>query len=135
MTPDTAMLHGMPRQKESPSVFGGRLIAARRTRNITQTQLALAIGSTQRAISYYEAEGGNPPMEVAAKIAKALNTTADDLLGLAEANDQPEPATTDERRLWRRFRQLLTLPEKDRRAVMRMLDSLAKGRPEERAAG
>ena len=126
MTPETAMLTDMSRQKESPSVFGTRLIAARRVRNMTQTQLANAIGSTQRAISYYEAEGGNPPMEVAAKIAKALGTTADDLLGLLDTAETPTPETTDERRVWRRFRQLMSLPEKDRRAVLRMLDSLTK---------
>jgi transcriptional regulator with XRE-family HTH domain len=126
MTPETAMLIRMPRQKESPSVFGTRMIAARKARGITQTQLAHAIGSTQRAISYYEAEGGNPPMEVAAKIAKALGTTADDLLGLLDTAENHAPETTDERRLWRRFRQLLSLPEKDRRAVLRMLDSLTK---------
>jgi transcriptional regulator with XRE-family HTH domain len=131
------MLRLMPRQKESPSVFGARLIAARRARNVTQVQLAHAIGSTQRAISYYEAEGGNPALDVVSKLAKALDTTADDLLGLSEASEQPAPTTTDERRLWKRFRQLLTLPEKDRRAVLRMLDSLAqaKGRPDNRAAG
>ena len=82
-----------------------------------------------RAISYYEAEGGNPAPDIVAKMATALGTTADVLLGLAtEAADQPEPATVDERRLWRRFRQLLTLPEKDRRAVLRMLDTMTKAR-------
>ena len=65
-------------------------------------------------------------MEVAAKIAKALGTTADDLLGLIDTAETPAPGTTDERRTWKRFRQLMTLPEKDRRAVLRMLDSLAK---------
>ena len=69
---------------------------------------------------------GNPPMEVAAKIAKALGTTADDLLGLLDTAETPTPETTDERRVWRRFRQLMSLPEKDRRAVLRMLDSLTK---------
>ena len=133
MTPPTAMLIGMPRQKESPSVFGARLIAARRARGVTQTQLANAIGSTQRAISYYEAEGGNPPMEVAAKLATALGTTADELLGIATPDTDATPDTTDERRLWRRFRQLLNLPEKDRRAVLRMLDSLAKANPPDHA--
>ena len=127
------MLTGMPQQKESPSIFGARLIAARRARGVTQTQLAVAIGSTQRAISYYEAEGGNPPMEVAAKLAKALGTTADDLLGIAEPDDTAAPESTDERRLWRRFRQLLNLPEKDRRAVLRMLDSLAKANASDHA--
>jgi len=124
----------MPNQKEPTTVFGTRLLAARRARGLTQTQLADVIGSTQKAISYYEATSGNPSGDVITRIAKALGTTADDLLGLTETNDHPAPATTDERRLWRRFRQLLALPEKDRRAVMRMLDSLAKGRPDERAA-
>lgn len=121
------MLRLMPRQKESPSAFGARLITARRSRNMTQVQLAHAIGSTQRAISYYEAEGGNPGPDIVAKMATALGTTADVLLGLAtDATDQAEPTTVDERRLWRRFRQLLTLPEKDRRAVLRMLDTMTK---------
>jgi len=46
--------------------------------------------------------------------------------GLTEATDQTTPQSGDERRLWRRFRQLITLPEKDRRAVMRMLDTMTK---------
>jgi len=117
---------GMPNQKEPTTIFGARLLAARRSRGITQTQLADLIGSTQKAISYYEATGGNPSSDVITKVAKALNTTADDLLGLTEATDQATPQSGDERRLWRRFRQLITLPEKDRRAVMRMLDTMTK---------
>ncbi len=120
------MLARMPSQKEPQTVFGARLIAARRARAITQTQLAQAIGSTQRAISYYEAEGGNPSLDVVTKLAKTLGTTADDLLGIVAESEPASTETTDERRLWRRFRQLLTLPEKDRRAVLRMLDSLSK---------
>ena len=72
-------------------------------------------------------------MEVAAKLAKALGTTADDLLGIAGPDDTTAPESTDERRLWRRFRQLLNLPEKDRRAVLRMLDSLAKANTSDHA--
>ena len=120
------MLRLMPSQKQSPSVFGSRLIAARRSRGITQVQLAQSLGMTQAAISYYEAEGGNPPLDVVVKLATALNTSADDLLGITKPIDGVPVESTDERRLWRRFRQLLTLPEKDRRAVLRMLDSLAK---------
>ena len=121
------MINAMPRQKEPKTVFGARLIAARRARGMTQIQLAEAIHSTQRAISYYEAEGGNPDLDIVTQLAQALGTTTDDLLGVSPANVHlPEPETVDERRLWRRFRQLVHLPEKDRRAVLRMLDSLAK---------
>ena len=75
---------------------------------------------------YYEAAGGNPSAEIIIKLAKALDTTADDLLGLLDTAEQPAAETTDERRVWKRFRQLMSLPEKDRRAVLRMLDSLTK---------
>ncbi|MDA3962603.1 MAG: helix-turn-helix transcriptional regulator [Planctomycetota bacterium] len=121
------MIARMPRQKEPQTVFGARLIEARRRRGMTQIELAEAIGSTQRAISYYEVQGGNPDLEVVAQLAKALGTTSDELLGLDSTESyEPEFQTVNERRLWRRFRKLLNLPEKDRRAVLRMLDSLDK---------
>ena len=125
-----AMLARMPNQKEPTTIFGTRLLAARRARGLTQTQLAEGIGATQKAISYYEATGGNPSADVVTKLSKALGVTTDDLLGLTQPQEPgAEPTTPDEKRLWRRFRQLLALPEKDRRAVMRMLDSLTKAQP------
>ena len=127
MSTPPARLTVMPSQKEPATVFGARLIAARRARGLTQVQLAEAIGSTQRAISYYEATGGNATVDAVIKLAKALDTTSDNLLGITpESTEQPEPETADERRLWRRFRQLVALPEKDRRAIFRTLDSMAK---------
>ncbi|MDE3106064.1 MAG: helix-turn-helix transcriptional regulator [Acidobacteriota bacterium] len=40
--------------------FGQRLIALRKERDMTQVQLAKATQVTQRAISYYETDGGSP---------------------------------------------------------------------------
>jgi len=121
------MLDCMPSQKEPKTPFGARLIAKRREKGMTQVQLAQAAETTQRAISFYEAGGGNPTADSVARLAKALCATTDELLGLTQANDQATaPTTPDERRLWRRFRQLVTLPEKDRRAVLRMLDTMTK---------
>jgi len=40
------------------------------------------------------------------------------------------PTTSLEaRRYWRRFQQLMELPEKDQRAVFRLLDTMSKARP------
>jgi transcriptional regulator with XRE-family HTH domain len=120
-----AMLDPMPAQKPPMTVFGARLIAARKARGMTQSQLADAIGTVQQTISLYESTGGNPTADILTKLAKQLDTTVDTLLGISE----PPAAlanTTEEQRIWRRFRQLLTLPERDRRAVLRMLDSLTK---------
>ena len=116
----------MPRQKEPSTVFGARLLALRRARGLTQTQLAELIDSTQRAISYYEASGGNPDLPIVAKLAAALGVTTDELLGTDQESPAESCMDTAERRTWRRFKQLIALPEKDRRAVLRMLDSLSK---------
>jgi transcriptional regulator with XRE-family HTH domain len=121
------MLADMPTQKSPSSAFGAGLIAARKARGITQVQLAEALGTTQRMVSYYEAEGGNPPLETVIAIARALKTTPDQLLGF-RSPDEPA-ATAEERRLWRRFRQTRALPEKDQRAIFRMLDTMAKVTP------
>jgi transcriptional regulator with XRE-family HTH domain len=114
-------------RKAYPSDFGKRLAELRRQRGLTQVQLAEAIDSTQRAISYYENHTGYPPAPVVAQLAQALEVSTDELLGLrssrraraARQNDNPEV-----RRMWKKFQQLLTLPEKDRRAVMRLVNSL-----------
>ena len=49
---------------------------------MTQVQLAKAARVTQRAISYYETDGGSPPGPVVAQLAQALKVTADQLLGI-----------------------------------------------------
>ena len=51
----------MPAKKEPHTAFGKRLFALRKTRGLTQVQLADALGTTQRVISYYETEAELPP--------------------------------------------------------------------------
>jgi len=61
----------MPRKKSEPSPFGQRLEALRKTRGLTQLQVAKALGTTQRTVSYYENQGGSPPAHVVITIATA----------------------------------------------------------------
>lgn len=123
------MVGVMPRKTRTGSQFGERLSALRKARGLTQVQLAEAINSTQRAISYYENEAGYPPAPVIADLARALNISADELLGLSPAATSARAAATadvgTQQRVWKKFQQLLTLPEKDQRAVIRLVNSLA----------
>ena len=68
-----------------------------------------------------------PPPAVIIDLAKALQVSADELLGL-ETPKRPRRAESigspDVQRLWKKFRQVLSLPEKDQRAIMRMINSL-----------
>jgi transcriptional regulator with XRE-family HTH domain len=119
----------MPRKVQPASAFGERLARLRAERGITQGQLAERIGSSQRAISAYETVAEYPPTAVVVEIAKALKVSADELLGL---KPPPKAARTQEdpevRHLWKKFQQVLSLPEKDRRAVIRLVNSLVAGR-------
>jgi len=130
------MLAPMPTQKNPATAFGRRLIAIRKARGLTQTQLADLVGVKQSSISYHETEGDAPSGEMLMHLATALKTTVDELLGAAPA--APRRATTPEagpgldpraRRYWRRFQRLMELPEKDRRAVFRMLDTMGRAKP------
>lgn len=63
----------------------GERIAQRRTElHISQEALAELVGSTQRQVSKYENGVNKPTSEVLAKMADALQTSADWLLGRTE---------------------------------------------------
>jgi transcriptional regulator with XRE-family HTH domain len=103
-------------------------------RGLTQADLAELIGSTQRNVSHYETVAEYPPTDVLVKIATVLKASADELLGLKPPKQPPKPKEDPEtKRLWRRFQQLLSLPEKDQRAVIRLINSLVGGRSDDDA--
>jgi transcriptional regulator with XRE-family HTH domain len=123
------MVFTMPRKKQPPpnsTGFGARLAELRRARSITQVQLAQAAGTTQRAISYYENEAGYPPVDAIIRLAEALEVSADELLGLKNGKAKKGEEEPQVKRLWKKFRQVADLPEKDQRAVIRLINSLAK---------
>lgn len=98
---------------------------------MTQTQLAQVSGCTQRAISYYETEATYPPAPVVAQLARALNVTTDELLGLDARKAKSREGSVDLsdpelRRLWKHFQKVRELPEKDQRAVLRLIASLSR---------
>jgi len=124
----------MPRKKAQESGFGERLVALRKARGLTQVQLADAAGTTQRAISYYENHEGYPPAPALIELAKALGVTTDTLLGVAPMKARRDDLDEEARRLWRQFRQVGDLPERDQRAVIRLINSLAAAKEARRSA-
>jgi transcriptional regulator with XRE-family HTH domain len=117
----------MPKQKEPTTDFGMRLIALRQARGMTQIQLAAAIDSTQRAISYYETGGGYPAPQVLVALAQVLHVTSDELLGLkpVKKDHAPEIITPETRKLWKTFQKVAELPERDQKGAVRLINSLA----------
>lgn len=127
----------MSSKKTPPTPFAARLYEARLARGLTQVQLAEKIGSTQRAISHYESTTGLPPVSVLIDLAKALGVSSDALLGLAAvpaSGASQKKESPVERRLWRKFQQVLRLPAKDQRAVIRLINSVALAQGEKKRA-
>ena len=115
----------MARKKAGDEAFAKRLAAIRRLRGMTQIDLAEAAGTTQRAVSYYENAFGFPPAPQLVALAKALHVTTDELLGVKAIKADSRSEDPETRRLWKKFQQVADLPEKDQRAVIRLINSLS----------
>ena len=115
----------MPRKRYGETSFGERLQAVRKARGLTQVQLAEAAGTTQRAISYYETEAGFPPAPAVIDLAVALRISTDELLGVKAPKVERIHDDGEARRTWKRFQMVATLPERDQKAVIRLINSLA----------
>ena len=61
--------------------FGKKLIEARKRKGLSQEQLATMIGTKGPAIGRYERETAKPTIEVAIKLANALDISMDYLVG------------------------------------------------------
>ena len=126
------MLMAMTRRAYIADGIGDRIRRLRKERGWTQTALAERVGSTKRSIVYYESDAKYPPAPVLAAIAGAFNMTIDALMHPDEPvcrlkRDEPDLLNNPEdRRLWRRLQQIKALPERDKRAVLRMLDTMGE---------
>jgi transcriptional regulator with XRE-family HTH domain len=126
----------MPSKVPPSSEFGRRLTALRQARGLTQTQLAERIDASQRVISYYETVADSAPGPIIAQLAQALEVSADELLGLKPPKKtRPVAEDPKTKRLWKKFQQVQKLPEKDQRAVIRLVNSLVAGQQNRRANG
>ena len=70
-----------PGDVEAPVSFGARLRRARRVADVTQQQLAEAVGATQPAVSYWESNRCEPSLTALVAISDLLGVSLDDLLG------------------------------------------------------
>ena len=108
--------------KHPPNVlgFGVRLAELRRSRALTQPELAAAVGISQRMVAYYEAQEQAPAI-LLASFADALGVTIDELFGRTTLAATVSPTNL---RIWRNFRGLEKLSPRDRQAIRRQIDAL-----------
>lgn len=82
-------------QSRIPGVFGARLKKIREDRGLSQSELAREAGMQPSAIAHFEADRRKPSFDNARALAKALQISADYLLG----SNQATTAFRDEQKL------------------------------------
>src|SRR5437660_1323524 len=85
--------------------FGPRLASLRKTAGYTQQQLADEIKVSRRMVAYYETESEHPPANLLADLARALNVSVDELLGLSNVRRIKQRSAMSSR-LERRLKQI-----------------------------
>lgn len=106
--------------------FGKKLAKVRKTRKLTQAQLAALLDVQAAVISRWENEVSKPHFNYVVKLAEALEVSFDELLG-----DATEPAERTKfeirnRRLQELCRQVDRLDPQDQEVVCRVMDSLIR---------
>jgi transcriptional regulator with XRE-family HTH domain len=111
-------------KKAAGETPGERVARLRRERGITQEELAQLLGVSQPVVSDYERGELRLHGELLLQLAEILDTSADEILGLARRKSD---GAVKNRRLARRLLQIEKLPKRDQQAILRTIDAfLAK---------
>jgi len=124
------MLTMVKRDKKYPSpmiigdeTFGQRLARIRKEKGYTQVELSEKMNIVQVLISDYENDKLRPYHEMIARFAKALDVSADELLGL-KANKKKK--NTPSLKIQKRMKKIEDLPTSQQKFVLKAIDSHLK---------
>lgn len=111
----------MPKQEvDRLAGVGARIADLRKRAGYTQQELAEAVNTTQRMISYYETQAEPPPSTLLPDLARVLKVSIDELLGLEPLKKKPRMPDS---RVLRRVQQIEALDPAEKRQVLQVLDA------------
>ena len=115
----------MPRKKniENLSYFCRKLTELRLANNMTQPELAEALGCTREMIAYYELRSPNPTLDVIRMFADFYKISADELI---YENIESSKKIGQKSKLERQFEELQQLPVSRQKLISNMLDGALK---------
>jgi transcriptional regulator with XRE-family HTH domain len=100
--------------------FGEHIATLRKRKGLSQSDLGKAVGTSGDIIGKYERDEVKPSIEVASKIADALEVSVDFLLG--------KTTTEIDKKTLKRLQDIQKLSEKDRDHVLEMVDAFIRDR-------
>lgn len=98
--------------------FGENVASARKQKGFSQDELAKKVGTISVTIGRYERNEIKPSIDIATKIADALDMSLDYLVGNSDA--------VLEKSLVKKITEIQKLPEDDKICVHRMLDAFLR---------
>jgi transcriptional regulator with XRE-family HTH domain len=108
----------------SHEAMGQRIARLRKALGMTQQGLAEKIGINRTMVTEYEAGRIRIYDEMIASLARALNTTADDILGLK--HNQAEKPNVD-LKIMKRLKKIESLPPFEQKTLLKTIDMYLKG--------
>jgi len=95
----------------------------RKSRGLTQEELAKKSGLTQRVIAYYENETERISSTPLIELAKALEVSTDEILGLKQISSNLQ-LQINESKLLKKLKKVMQLERRDQYAVFQLINSL-----------
>jgi len=122
LVPKPSKLQPPPLPDSIPAI-GPRIAEFRKRHGYSQEALAEKMGITRKQISDYETGKANLSHEMIIRVALALGMSSDILLGLKNAQASGEEIPL---RFSRRMREIQSLPEDKKKAILKILDDLIR---------
>lgn len=120
------------RKNKDLANFGTKLASLRKAAGYTQVELANELGISRRMIAYYERQSEHPPANLLPSLAKVLDITTDELLGVKPIKKEIKVGSS---RLQRRFQQIEKLSSKDKKQISQYLDTFIEREQLKKKAG
>jgi transcriptional regulator with XRE-family HTH domain len=119
------MIAPLPMSPDEHAFFqtvGSRIARCRNEANLTQVQLADALGIPQPQLASYEIGRRRVPVSLLPSLARALAVPIEDLIG--EDGPQPSPRRGPASRVQQQLERIQSLPRAQQRFVMQMIDTV-----------
>lgn len=117
----------MPRRPKQVVVsrkdLGERIRTLRRQRDLTQSELAAALGLTQSNVSAIERGARGITIHQVVQLAVILRAPTDEILGRKPMATDKDDSLVYARRFRRRLRKIDRLTERDQQALLRTIDA------------
>lgn len=104
--------------------FGQRLARIRKAKGYTQVELAKRMEMIQVLVSDYECDKLRPHHEVIVRLAKALEISTDELLGVKPFKSADVKVSL---KLQRRMQKIDSLPPAKQKVILQTIDTYIKG--------